>query len=75
MPDDYPSVHTKGGKHFITFRFPRFSNSMSYDPVLDTDYGTPSAAEVDNSAFSFHGANMMWPAFLVCAIYLSDLLW
>ncbi len=34
MPSGYPMIGGNGNKNSITFRFPKFSNSAMYDPVL-----------------------------------------
>jgi len=36
MADGYPSVNVQGSTTTITFRFPKFSNDILYDPVLGT---------------------------------------
>jgi len=36
MPAGYPMVSTKGGTQVFTFRFPKFTSSALYDPLLTT---------------------------------------
>jgi len=33
MTDDYPMIEHKGSKNLFTFRFPKFTNSVYYDPI------------------------------------------
>jgi len=48
MPDGYPKFTTKGSKQIFSFRFPKFSDNIEYDPLFrygisgdstDTDLG------------------------------------
>ncbi|CAE7885358.1 unnamed protein product, partial [Symbiodinium microadriaticum] len=39
MAPDYPMVTTQGSSTTITFRFPRFSSSSLYDPVISGSWG------------------------------------
>jgi hypothetical protein len=34
LPDGYPQLHTSGNKDTYTFRFPKFTSSLSYDPIV-----------------------------------------
>jgi len=40
MPEGYPKLSVVGGKQVFTFRFPKFTTSIEYDPLLDMDAGT-----------------------------------
>ena len=37
MPDGYPSYEQKGGKQIYTFRFPKFTDTAFYDPIVGFD--------------------------------------
>lgn len=57
MPDGYPMKSTIGTKEIFTFRFPKFNNSVFYDPVVafktsEESTTSPSAAEASTSMSS-----------------------
>ena len=47
MPESYPKVITIGTKQLFVFRFPKFTNSAIYDPVLQM-----STAEVTSNSYA-----------------------
>lgn len=36
MPDGYPKIVTRGGKQMFVFRFPKFTSSAVYDPLVSS---------------------------------------
>jgi len=65
MPEGYPKVSFQGGKQIYTFRFPKFTTSVVYDPLLDMDGGTFVISSAHGlSSYSF---------FCIFAVLLSSL--
>jgi len=55
MPTGYPKLVTKGSKQVYTFRFPKFTKTAFYDPVLgfnENVEGEPEEDEESNGASS-----------------------
>lgn len=48
MPAGYPKLTLKGSKAIFTFRFPRFTTSATYDPIIGMSSTLP-ATNPDNS--------------------------
>ncbi len=44
LPDNYPAYSKQGETDVFTFRFPRFSKSLSYDPVVIMNSGDQSSS-------------------------------
>jgi len=56
MPEGYPKVAMKGSSQVFTFRFPKFTQSALYDPLLTTAQAgvvASQAAGLTGSIFSF----------------------
>lgn len=51
LPEGYPKVETQGGKQVFKFRFPKFTSSLSYDPVIETSnlVDSPSSMSIPSS--------------------------
>jgi len=54
MPEGYPKVEMKGGKQVFKFRFPKFSASATYDPVLTTSKSESMPAFEDTCSSLLH---------------------
>lgn len=39
MPESYPQIETQGSKQLYVFRFPKFTNTVIYDPLLQLSAG------------------------------------
>lgn len=64
MPEGYPKTTTKKGKQIFTFKFPKFSDRATYDPILGT--GTSASRDPEDTAgrSCFFG----WSALLLLAV-------
>jgi hypothetical protein len=49
MPEGYPKMVTKGSKQVYTFRFPKFTKTGFYDPVLGFDENVEGEEPADGS--------------------------
>lgn len=52
MPDGYPTVGLQGSKTSVTFRFPKFMDNATYDPLITSD-----AAGADTTTTMAAGAD------------------
>ncbi|XP_048760254.2 acidic skeletal organic matrix protein-like [Ostrea edulis] len=43
MPGNYPTFRTQGSKQLFVFRFPKFNNSVLYDPIIYTGIADSSS--------------------------------
>ena len=76
MADGYPMVNTQGSSTTITFRFPRFSSSSLYDPVisgscaeLGLDCSGSGGGNTQISSSAFAGAGGALAAALAATIW------
>jgi len=55
MPGDYPKVEMKGQKQVFKFRFPKFSQNATYDPILtmSSSDSIPAPAPTTTTAILF----------------------
>lgn len=55
MPAGYPKVETQGSKQLFIFRFPKFSTSLAYDPIIDgLGSSSGSGGSTSNPCFPSH---------------------
>lgn len=52
MPSGFPKVISKGSKQIFVFRFPKFSNALSYDPLLQLNPNTSNAQKLTIKVFT-----------------------
>jgi len=64
MMDGYPSMTKQDSKNIFTFRFPKFTNSVVYDPTVDL-----GAEVVDNGAATGNFASVVVLAFCAMLSY------
>jgi hypothetical protein len=58
MPEGYPLVTTQGSATNIVFRFPKFTTSADYDPLIQKSAATPSLADVYDETGAWIGPNL-----------------
>lgn len=68
MPEGYPTMTTKGGAAIFKFRFPKFTTSATYDPVMGTSVlADPGPVTTAAGAVRGHG----WLTALVAALVVA----
>jgi len=60
MEDGFPLLETSGGKSIMTFRFPTFSQNVTYDPILSGfQVTTMGPASTTTASFALLGLSMV----------------
>ena len=65
MEDGYPMMQVRGSKNSFTFRFPRFTNKVYYDPTLTIESLTGNS--------SGHAANLSAIVLLLMAMAVTSI--